>query len=117
MQDCRRIWSFSDAKLLGVSQAVAAGDRPASQEQWKGGGCSLASCMQGALVGAPEAKGPWRHSCLRLAFTGGYGEGRPNATKRLLVVCYQNVAADSSSLRANDFVFRSFSSHPVSAQP
>ncbi|XP_026192454.1 uncharacterized protein LOC34618146 [Cyclospora cayetanensis] len=112
-RECRRIWSFSDAKLVGVSQAVADGERPASQEPWKGGGCCMASCMQGLLIGAPEPRGAWRDSCLRLGFVGEAEGDCVKSTRRLLVVCYQNVPAESSSLRPNDFIFRTFSSCPT----
>ncbi|CDJ54080.1 hypothetical protein, conserved [Eimeria brunetti] len=49
-RDCRRIWSHADAKLLGISQAVADGERPACKDPWKGGCCRLSKCMQGVLL-------------------------------------------------------------------
>ncbi|CDJ65764.1 hypothetical protein, conserved [Eimeria necatrix] len=118
-RDHRRIWSYSDSKLLGISQAVLEGERPACEQPWKGGGCCLASCLPGVLVGAPEAKGPWRNSCLRLGFfnKGGPRKTPIKNTRRLLVVCYQNVASDSPNLRPNDFIFRTFSSKPVRQEP
>lgn len=71
--------------------------------------------MHGVLVGAPEPRGPWRDSCLRLGFLTKPKTNTTTAknTKFLLVVCFQNAPTDSSSLRPNNFVFRTFSSHPL----
>lgn len=75
--------------------------------------------MHGVLVGAPEPRGPWRDSCLRLGFLTKPKTNTTTAknTKFLLVVCFQNAPTDSSSLRPNNFVFRTFSSHPVTLDP
>ncbi|KAL8270803.1 hypothetical protein Esti_005277 [Eimeria stiedai] len=102
-----RIWSSGDAKLLGIAQSVS-GDSEETPLPGKGWGCCyFASGMRGALVASPAGGGPWRDSCLRISLTES-----SECTRRLLVVCYQNLA-QGEKLKANDFVFRSFSSHPL----